>query len=110
MDLTRCSIFLLLTGGCSCNTESASTANVASTSLRTFCMGDMSCSLQVARAVSHNSDQTIWDESTTSWACQKKLVKLFYSYLKVAILFIEINCYLWGNYQSAKVNQTGTCL
>lgn len=39
LALTRCSSFLRLTGGCSCNTESARTFRVASTIFNVLCRG-----------------------------------------------------------------------
>ena len=70
--LTRCSSFLLRTGGCSCNTESASTFRVHWTTSSTPSMGLPStlspfCS-RVWRARSRLSDQEIWAASTISCA------------------------------------------
>ena len=69
--LTRCSSFLRRTGGCSCNTESASTLSVDWTTSSTPCMALRSLPPAFSTAVSAtsmDSDHAICAASTTSWA------------------------------------------
>lgn len=72
--LTRCSSFLLRIGGCSISTVSANTLSVASTFDRTPCSGVMSPPPEmVVKADSMFSDQAIWADRTTSWACETRI-------------------------------------
>jgi hypothetical protein len=72
---TSCSNFLLLTGGCSCSTQSARTFSVDLTASRAVVNGlrssgfldvDIPC-----RHVSTLSDHDICDASTINWACNE---------------------------------------